>query len=138
MSTVAEAPIEHQQQQPPSPRSNADRVMRRILRLPVDGRRGTPDEARKAFQTSVLVAALRCTLMYVVFPFVLPALGIAAGVGPVIGLVVNTVAMIAIVMSLRRYFGSDHPQRWTYAAIGGAVMVLLVVLAVVDVNELLR
>ena len=74
-------------------RSSADRLMRRVLRLPVDGPTGTAEGARKAFQTSVMVAAVRCVLMYLVFPFVLPAVGLAKGIGPAVGLVVNGVAM---------------------------------------------
>lgn len=119
-------------------RSTADVLMRRLLRLPVDAPAGTAADARKAFQTSIAVATVRCILMYLVFPFVLPALGIARGVGPAIGLVVNTVAIVAIVLSLRRFFRTDHPKRWWYAALGGAVLVLLVVLAAVDIAELVR
>ena len=117
-------------------RSSADRVMRRILRLPLDAPPGTAEGARKAFQTSILVATVRCLLMYVVFPFVLPALGIARGVGPAVGLAVNAVAMVCIVLSMRRFFRADHPRRWWYAGLGGAVLVLLALLAVVDVADL--
>jgi hypothetical protein len=117
-------------------RSAADRLMRRLLRLPVDAPAGTAEGARKAFQTSLLVATVRCLLMYIVFPFVLPLLGIAKGVGPAIGLLVNAVAMVCIVMSLRRFFRADHPKRWWYAALGGSVLVLLGILAVIDVADL--
>jgi hypothetical protein len=75
--------------------------------------------------------------MYIVFPFVLPALGIAKGVGPAVGLAVNAVATVCIVLSMRRFFGADHPKRWWYAALGGTVLVLLVVLAAVDLSDLL-
>lgn len=118
-------------------RSPGDRLMRRLLRLPVDGPAGTAEGARKAFQTSMLVATVRCLLMYVVFPFVLPALGIAKGVGPAVGLAVNAVAMVCIVLSMRRFFAADHPKRWWYAALGSAVLVALAVLAVVDIADLL-
>lgn len=118
-------------------RGAADIYMRRLLRLPLDAPPGTAAGARQAFQTSIMVAAVRCTLMYLVFPFLLPALGVARGVGPAIGLVVNTVAMICIVMSMRRFFRADHPKRWWYATIGGSVFVLLVYLAVVDLVDLI-
>jgi hypothetical protein len=119
-------------------RSAGDRLMRRILRLPIDGPPGTAAGARKAFQTSMMVATVRCLLMYLVFPFVLPALGIAKGVGPAVGLVVNAVAMVCIVLSMRRFFRADHPKRWWYAGLGGAVLVLLAVLAVIDFVDLLN
>src|SRR4051794_1473367 len=116
----------------PTQRGAADRFMRRVLRLPVDAPPGTAKGARKAFQTSLIVATFRCLLMYVVFPFVLPAVGIAKGVGPAIGLIINLAAMVCIVMSMRRFFRADHPKRWWYFALGGTVLVFLVVLAVTD------
>ena len=63
----------------PATRSGADRFMRRLLRLPVDAPPGSAEGARKAFQTSLVVATFRCLLMYIVFPFVLP--GRRAGQG---------------------------------------------------------
>ncbi|CAN5617985.1 hypothetical protein BH24ACT5_BH24ACT5_08750 [soil metagenome] len=118
-------------------RSPADRRMRRLLRLPVDGRAGTAADAQRAFQTSMMVAAVRCVLMYLVFPFVLPAVGIARGIGPAVGLAVNTAAMVCIILSMRRFFRADHPKRWWYAALGGTVFSFLVYLAVVDLVDLL-
>ncbi len=134
--TVESVPVANEITSPIVRRSSADLWMRRILRLPLDAPAGTAEGARKAFQTSMMVAAVRCVLMYLVFPFVLPAIGIAKGVGPAVGLAVNTIAMVCIVMSMRRFFRADHPKRWHYAAIGGSVLVLLVYLAVVDIVDL--
>ena len=121
---------------PVAPASSADRFMRRLLRLP-EGKTATAEEARSAFQKSIFISAARCVLMYVFFPFVLPLIGVAKGVGPVIGLVINLAAMVCIVMSMRRFFRADHPKRWWYATIGGTVFALLVYVAVVDVVDLL-
>jgi hypothetical protein len=119
------------------PRSRADRVMRRVLRLPVDGPAGTAEGARKAFQTSILVATVRCLLMYIVFPFVLPAIGLASDVGPAIGLAISAAAIVCIVMSMRRFWRADHPMRWWYGALGGTVLCFLVALVVIDLTTLL-
>jgi hypothetical protein len=119
------------------PRSRADRVMRRVLRLPVDGPAGTAEGARKAFQTSILVATVRCLLMYIVFPFVLPAIGLASDVGPAIGLAISAAAIVCIVMSMRRFWRADHPMRWWYGALGGTVLCLLVALVVIDLTTLI-
>lgn len=119
------------------PRSAADRLMRRLLLLPVEAPAGSAEGARKAFQASLLVATVRCLLMYIVFPFVLPAIGVAGGVGPAIGLAINLVAMVCIVASMRRFWRADHPKRWWYGALGGTVLVFLVVLAVRDLVSLL-
>jgi len=111
--------------------------MRRVLRLPVDAPAGTAEGARKAFQTSLLVATVRCLLMYIVFPFVLPAIGLASDVGPAIGLAISAAAIVCIVMSMRRFWRADHPMRWWYGALGGTVLCLLVALVVIDLTTLI-
>jgi hypothetical protein len=117
--------------------SAADRFMRRLLRLPVDGPRSGAAEARKAFQTSIAVATVRCMLMYVVFPFVLPVIGVASGVGPVVGLIISVVAIVAIVMSIRRFWRADHTKRWHYTVLGTVVIGFMVYLAITDIARLL-
>jgi len=118
-------------------RSSADRFMRRLLRLPADAPTATAAEAQKAFQTSILVAAVRCLLMYIVFPFVLPAIGVAKGVGPAIGLPISIVAIVCIVFSMRRFWRADHSKRWHYTVLGTAVIGFLLYLVVQDVISLL-
>lgn len=117
-------------------RSDLDRFMLRLLRLPTEAPRGTAAAAQKAFQTSLLVAMVRCTLMYIVFPFVLPAVGVASGVGPVIGIPISLAAITAIVMSIRRFWRADHSKRWHYTVLGSTVICFLVYLIVADVIDL--
>jgi len=111
--------------------------MRRLLRLPPSGARPVPDgAAHRAFSTSILVSGTRCLLTYVVFPFLAPALGLAAGVGPAIGLVIGVVAIGANVASARRFWAAEHPRRWAFTAVAASVIVLLCVLVVRDVADL--
>ncbi|MFV0308544.1 MAG: hypothetical protein ACK5OX_12455 [Desertimonas sp.] len=110
--------------------------MRRFLLLPEEAPRATRVEAQKAFQTSIAISAIRCTLMYLVFPFVLPAVGIASGVGPAIGLAVGALAVVSMYFSMRRFWRAEHPKRWWYAGLAAAVFVLLVVMAVRDLSDL--
>lgn len=107
-------------------RGRADRVMRQVLRLPADGPKATASDAQKAFQTSVAVAAVRCLIMYILLPFVLPAIGIAAGVGPWIGLPIAIAAIVAVTMSIRRFWRADHSKRWHYTVIGTIVIGFMV------------
>lgn len=120
----------------PHPRTEADRFMRRLLRLPADGPKASADQARKAFQTSLMVATVRCLLMYIVLPFVLPAIGVASGVGPWIGLPISIAAVVAITMSIRRFWRADHSKRWHYTVFGTVVICLLSVLIVQDIVEI--
>lgn len=118
-------------------RNKADRAMRQVLRLPADAPKATAAEAQKAFQTSVAVAAVRCLIMYILLPFVLPAIGIAAGVGPWIGLPIAIAAIVAVTMSIRRFWRADHSKRWHYTVIGTVVIAFMVYEGVKDLVEIL-
>ena len=96
----------------------------------------TEEQANRTFSTSVLVSAVRCTLAYVVFPWLLPAFGVAGDVGPAIGLVIGPIAIAFNVASIRRFHASDHRWKWQITALNCAVIVLLTVLFVLDVREL--
>jgi hypothetical protein len=97
---------------------------------------GEQQEAARLFSASILISAVRCLLTYVVFPWVLPLLGIAGGVGPAVGVVVGTVAIAANVVSIRRFRASRHPWRKPLMALNLSVIGLLVVLVIMDVSEL--
>lgn len=116
--------------------SPADRFMRRLLRLP-EGKTATADEARSAFQKSLFISTCRCLLMYIVFPFVLPAVGIARGVGPYVGVAIGLLAMVSIVYSIRRFWRADHSKRWHYTIFGTAIIGFLIYLAVKDASAIL-
>ncbi len=84
----------------------------------------------------MLISATRCTLTYVVFPFVLPAMGIITSVGPLLGLVIGVLALVCDVFSIRRFFAADHRYRWHFTALALCVIGLLMVLLVGDLREL--
>jgi hypothetical protein len=109
-----------------------------MLRLPVGGPKASAAEAQKAFQTSLLVATVRCLLLYIVFPFVLPVIGVASGVGPWVGLAIGGAAVVAIVMSIRRFWRADHSKRWHYTVLGTTVIGFLIYLIVKDIVEIIR
>jgi hypothetical protein len=110
--------------------------MRRVLRLPDSAPRASHADAQQAFSRSVWISAARCLLTYIVLPVLGPIVGFAGNVGPVLGLTVGAVSMVAIVASIRRFFAADHRWRWRYSALGGSILVLLVVQAVIDIADL--
>ena len=122
----------------PSSRSAADQAARRVVRIPETVVKGTSRDAEKVFQRSLLISAVRCTLTYIVFPFVLPAIGVVTSVGPLLGLVIGVLALVCDVFSIRRFFIAEHRYRWHFTIVAGAVMSLLTVLVVEDVLALLR
>ena len=130
----ARCPFPHQAA--PVQRSRADLVVRRIHRNRERPAGVTAASAYTAFQRSMLISAIRCTLTYVVFPFVVPAVGFATGVGPVLGIVIGVVAMTCDVFTIRRFFSVDHKWRWHFSAVALAVIGLLSVLLVQDIVHL--
>jgi hypothetical protein len=117
-------------------RSAADRAMRRRLRLPVDAPKQSIMGAAGVFGKSIAISGLRCTLTYIVLPLLAPIFNMTGASLPVIGLVLGAVSMVAIVISMRRFFAADHKYRWGYAAIGGAIFVMLIIAGVADIVTL--
>jgi hypothetical protein len=116
----------------PIQRSKADEVVRRVLRIKERPEGVSDAAAYSAFQKSMLISATRCTLTYVIFPFVLPAVGIATGVGPVLGVLIGSFAIVCDVFTIRRFFAADHKWRWYFSTIAFSIICLLGVLLVED------
>ena len=112
----------------------ADAFMRRLLRVRTG--EASRRSAEKAFSTSLLLSTVRCMLTYVVLPLLKPVVDLSGGVGPILGLVIGTVSAVAIIASMRRFWGANHRWRWGYTVVGGAILVLLIVSAVGDVAAL--
>ena len=103
-----------------------ERTVGRALRVPKQPLAARDAEAAsRPFETPLLVAAARCTLRYVVLPFMLPLLGIAAGAALGILLVLDVIAAVAIVTTLRTLWRRRHPRRWLYALAALALGVLV-------------
>ena len=117
-------------------RSAADRRMRRLLRLPVDGPRASLVDVHSAFSRSIAISATRCLLTYVMLPLLAPVIHLKGGLGPVLGLVIGAVSVVAIIAATRRFFAADHRWRWGYVAIGGTILVFLAVQAALDIADL--
>ena len=92
--------------------------------------------AERAFSKSIAVSAIRCTLTYVLIPFVFPIIGFGTGVGPWIGVPIGVAAIIANIVSIRRFHRADHKWKWPMTAINVGIIGLLVVLVAVDLTNL--
>ena len=117
----------------PIKRSKADLFVRRLLRIQERPAGVTTAQAYSAFQKSMLISATRCTLTYIVFPIVLPLLGIAKGVGPLLGILIGSFAMVCDVFTIRRFFMVDHKYRWYFTVVALTVISLLFVLLFQDI-----
>lgn len=110
--------------------------MRRLLRIHERPAGVSHAAVYAAFQKSMLISATRCTLTYVIFPFVLPAVGFAAQ--GAVGVTVGAAAMVCDVFTIRRFFAVDHKWRWYISAIVVAIMGLLTVLLIQDISHLAK
>ena len=95
------------------------------------------ESASKTFSTSMVISGIRCTLTYVVFPWLLPLLGVAGGITAGPGLPIGLVAIFFNVWSIHRFWKSDHKLKWIVARINVCVIVLLSILVTLDISELL-
>lgn len=94
------------------------------------------ESVTRTFSQSVVISGIRCVLAYVIFPWVLPLLGVAKGVGPWIGITVGVVAIGFNIASIRRFWIADHRWKWPITVINLSVIGLLVALLVVDIGNL--
>ena len=93
--------------------------------------------AERVFSMSVVVSGVRCFLAYVLFPWLLPAAGIASGAGSGLGLAIGAVAIAFNLLSIRRFQRTGHRWRWLITALNSGIIVLLTVLMVIDLTDLL-
>ena len=92
-------------------------------------------DAERVFNASIIVSAIRCTLTYVIFPFVAPWIGLA-DVAPWLGLVVSVVAVVANVVSIRRMNRTQHRWRKPVTVINVAMIILVVALFADDLIDI--
>lgn len=121
---------------PAEERTSADRVMRRLLLLPPDAPKQSIFGSESVFGKSIAISAVRCLITYVFLPLLGPVINLSGTVGPILGLVLGAVSMVAIWFSMRRFFAADHKWRWPYAAVGGGIFVLLIVAGIYDITTL--
>ncbi|NLE97544.1 MAG: hypothetical protein GX596_06090 [Propionibacterium sp.] len=109
--------------------------MRRLLGVTENNRRSSKG-AHRAFRTSVVFSAVRCIITYVAIPVLVPILSLSGWVAAPIGMALCVVAVINGIVSLKRFWGSDHPKRWMYTAFMGVVFLILALALVSDLSRL--
>lgn len=112
----------------------ADRFMRRLLGVKaVD--RASGEGAHRYFRTSVVISGIRCLITYLVIPVVVPLLALGGWVAAPIGIALCIIAVVNGIVSLKRFWGSDHPRRWMYTVFMAVVFVILAVALIADFNR---
>lgn len=95
-----------------------DRVFDRLLWMPQprEAAPATPTGAETPAARSVgialMISGLRCTLQYVVLPIVLPLIGVISDLALPLVILLDGVALVMLVRSMRYYWGTRHPRRF--------------------------
>ena len=82
----------------------------------------TTDQPERVFSQSILISGIRCTLTYVIFPFVFPILGITSGIGSTIGLIIGTIAIRAAALNLAQSVCSTDTKLYMATVTGRTVL----------------
>lgn len=96
----------------------------------------TAAAAEKVFSISLVISATRCILMYLVLPFVLPLFGIAVGTSLWLSLVIDAIAISALIYSLRRFWQVNYRYKWNYLVVALGVAATIAVFLVYDLQAL--
>ncbi len=124
-----------------------DRAVASVLRVQpqaIEPREAGATTTGRPFETPLLLAALRCALRYVVLPFMIPFVVVATGAtrgivtGAALGLllILDVLAVIGIVATLRRLWRLRHPRRWQYLPVALTLAILVGIFLASDARVL--
>lgn len=111
-------------------------VNQRRIHVAVADESAQTRRAENALTISLLFSGARCILQYVVLPFLLPIIGVAADATVPILLLINLIAIVSIFLSLRRFWTIGYRHRWSYLAVAVAALALLVAFTLYDIAKL--
>jgi ABC-type iron transport system FetAB permease component len=95
-------------------------------------------QPEKMMGYSLAFSAIRCILQYIILPFLLPLIGLAASWALGLTMVINVIAIIALVTSLRRMWRTNYSHRWRYLALAGPAFLILVSFLILDISVLIK
>ncbi|WP_197511864.1 hypothetical protein [Tessaracoccus coleopterorum] len=84
----------------------------------------------------MLISAVRCLITYLLIPVLVPLLSLSGWVAAPVGIALCVVAVVNGVISMRRFWRADHPQRWTYTLFMAVIFAILTVALVSDLSRL--
>ena len=94
-------------------------------------------KGERVFSFALLFSGVRCIIMYAILPFVLPLIGIAGDFGVAIDIVINLIAIGAIIYSLRRFWTVNYTRKWQYLPVAMVAFVLLIAFIALDITTIL-
>ncbi len=80
----------------------------------------------------LVFVAIRCTLQYIVLPFVLPFVGLSGSVSLIISVIIDVVALSVILYNIYRLWNTSW--RWRYIALSVLMIGILAVFMAQDIR----
>lgn len=109
---------------------------RSVERVPDAEETAFPQPAQRALTFGLLLSACRCTVQYVLLPFVLPWIGIAASVPPWVTLVLGGLALAALIRNVLSMWRLRHARRWSYLGLASISSTALLIFLAIDLHNL--
>lgn len=97
-----------------------------------------PERAQRALTFGLLLSALRCTAQYLIFPFVLPWIGVTAALSRWLTLALCMFALAVLARNVRYMWILRHPRLRSYLVLAALVAASLLVFLAVDLQALVR
>ena len=94
----------------------------------------TDSDDVRTFSFSMIISAVRCSLTYVIFPFVAPTVGFSSSVGPWVGVPLSVIGIAANALSISRFWKNNHRWKWQISTLNVGVIIMLSVLLVNDIT----
>jgi hypothetical protein len=119
--------------------SRLDQFIGRILfvkPLPVPNEAADESDAQRAFKFSLIFTGVRCILQYIVLPFILPVIGIAADTALPFLLLINIFAIVSMLFSVRRFWQINYQYKWQYLFMALVILAALTAFIALDISRL--
>ena len=117
---------------------NVDDMERTAKNRVVSEKPSSLQRSERIFTVSMIISGIRCSLTYVVLPFLMPFIGLAADTGHALGIVLGLIAIAANVYSMQRFWRVDHRLKKPVTVLHTGIIGLLVVLVFFDIVKLLN
>lgn len=132
MSTISHAPAAEagtgEGRDTTAPVSSADRFMLRLLRVREIDRidMEAVAGAHRAFRWAIVFSAVRCTITYLLVPILIPVVSVAGMVATPLNITLCLLALVNGIVSMRRFWRTDHPGKWMYTWFMAVVFLILI------------
>ena len=93
-------------------------------------------QGQKALRFPLIWVAVRCTLQYVILPFILPFFGLGGRFSFAVSAVLEVIALVMVTYNIRRLWGTSW--RWRYLLLSTVTVAAIALFLYEDVRGLMQ